>query len=81
MYICGTCMHVTTNINHRICNQQISLNSKGTTPGPCIDKNRSRYVFYTCELATSYDTYKSPHWSLSPIDDTLGLDSVRLGVS
>ena len=42
-----------TNVDHRIRNQQILLNSLGTTPSLGVDENHSRCSFCACALATS----------------------------
>ena len=79
------CLGPNTNVDHQICNQQISHNSLGTTPKQGIDKNHrlKRCVLRMCvsKFLFNVNKYESPYWSLSPHDITLRLDSVRLGVS
>ena len=39
---------IITNVDHRIRNQQISLNSLGMTPSQGVDENQSRSAFCAC---------------------------------
>ena len=43
-----TILNITKNVNHRIRNQQILLNSLGMTPSPDVDGNHSRGAFCAC---------------------------------
>ena len=45
-----------TNVDYRIRNQQISLNSPGTAPSPAVDENHSRGAFSACAWPTSVKT-------------------------
>ena len=39
---------ISTNVDHRIHNQHISLNSLGKAPSLCVDENLSRGAFCAC---------------------------------
>ena len=72
-----------TNVDHRIRNLQISLNSLDATPSAVFRREAlKRFVLHMCvsNLIVNVNKYNSPHWSLSPSDVTLRLHTVRLGL-
>ena len=49
------------NVDHRMYNQQISLNSLDTTPCPGVKQNHSRGAFCACAWATSFISLIIPY--------------------